>query len=493
MSAFWCAASHRADEARQVEDLFYNVTRRRQALKGDEYNRIVHVVQAYAIANTGRAFVCRKQAGANTPDVNVPVGATAQDRIAAAYGEPVRRELVDVKGETDDLKLGGHVSGASYAGKRSTFLFFINKRLVDCGALRRTLDAVYAAILPKGAHPFVFLALEISPRKVDVNVHPTKSEVGFEDESEVVEWVCSRVQSAIAETQKSRSFHVQTLLPSQAAPQPTPTAPPRSKAPQKMVRTDVRTQTLDAFTAGPRVARVPQSDCRLTSVTELRARMIEDRHEELASIVRSHTWVGVAADVAMIQHQTRLYSVKHAALSEALFYQLALRQFGAMARIRLSPAPSVRDLVRLALKSTASPPPEGINVEDIVVERLVSSRAMLAEYFSVDISPEGKLETLPLILPGHAPALEKLPLFLLRTGVHVDWQRERACFETFLGELAYLYASWTLNGDEPDVRSLEHIIFPAAKAYLVPNARLLKSDVVLVTNLERLYTVFERC
>ena len=65
------------------------------------------------------------------------------------------------------------MSTAGYHSRKSTFVLFINKRLVECGALKRACEAVYGAILPKAEKPFLFMSLELR-RPVDVNVHPTK-------------------------------------------------------------------------------------------------------------------------------------------------------------------------------------------------------------------------------------------------------------------------------------------------------------------------------
>jgi DNA mismatch repair protein MLH1 len=68
-----------------------------------------------------------------------------------------------------------NISGLS----KLTLLLFINHRLVDSSAIKKSIEMVYSAFLPKGTHPFVYLSLEINPKNVDVNIHPTKHEVHF--------------------------------------------------------------------------------------------------------------------------------------------------------------------------------------------------------------------------------------------------------------------------------------------------------------------------
>jgi DNA mismatch repair protein MLH1 len=86
-------------------------------------------------------------------------------------------------------------------------------RSVDSTPLRRALEQIYTTFLPKGGHPFIYISLLIEPNRVDVNMHPTKREVGFLNEEEVIEKICATVQKRLGEGDSSRRFTVQTLLP----------------------------------------------------------------------------------------------------------------------------------------------------------------------------------------------------------------------------------------------------------------------------------------
>ena len=130
-------------------------------------------------------------------------------------------------------------------------------------------------------------------------------------------------------------------------------------------------------------------------------------------------------------------------------------------------------------------------------------REMLSEYFCLTFTDEGLVQTLPLILRGYIPNLDKLPLLLMRLGPQVDWTDEERCFESVLRELAYFYVPGPLDGtpaspeDTEESKAerwqIEHTLFPAMRKYLVPPKSLLERDVVQVASLPDLYRVFERC
>lgn len=114
---------------RQVEDLFYNTPQRLKGLRSgaDEYSRIVAVVESYAIHNAGIAMTCKK-VGSATADVNTLVNATPLDNLGVVYGESVRKELLEVRKDDDELgvKIHAWASSPNYQGKKGTYLFFIN-------------------------------------------------------------------------------------------------------------------------------------------------------------------------------------------------------------------------------------------------------------------------------------------------------------------------------------------------------------------------------
>jgi len=199
-----------------VEDLFYNVSTRRKALKssGEEFAKIADVVSKYAIHNSGVAFTLKKQ-GENMADVRTTNGASILDNIRTIYGASVARELLEVSCDNQKyaFKMQGYISNANYSVKKLQFLLFINHRLVDSSALRKAIETLYEAYIPKNSHPFVYISLEIAPSNVDVNVHPTKHEVHFLHEDSIIEAIQKAFEEKLLGANSSRTYFTQTLLP----------------------------------------------------------------------------------------------------------------------------------------------------------------------------------------------------------------------------------------------------------------------------------------
>ncbi|KAM5280433.1 DNA mismatch repair protein Mlh1 isoform 2-T2 [Ctenodactylus gundi] len=242
-----------------VEDLFYNITTRRKALKNpsEEYGKILEVVGRYSVHNSGISFSVKKQ-GETVADIRTLPSATTVDNIRSIFGNAVSRELIEVGCEDKTLafRMNGYISNANYSVKKCIFLLFINHRLVESTSLRKAIETVYAAYLPKNTHPFLYLSLEISPQNVDVNVHPTKHEVHFLHEESILERVQQHIESKLLGANSSRMYFTQTLLPGLSGEVAKSTTGVTSSSASgsgdkvyayQMVRTDSREQKLDAF------------------------------------------------------------------------------------------------------------------------------------------------------------------------------------------------------------------------------------------------------
>lgn len=558
--------------------MFYNVPTRRRAFRSasEEYAKILDVVGRYAVHCSGVAFSCRKH-GDSGISISTPSSASIVDRIRQIHGSAVANELVEF--EASDSKLGFRASGlatnANYHVKKTVILLFINHRAVESTAIKRAVEQTYSVFLPKGGHPFAYIDLEIEPHRVDVNVHPTKREVNFLNEDEIIEMVCNEIRSKLAKVDSSRTFLTQSLLPgvqtidtiqldqgsdnegvADGKETRTPKTPATSKRPYEnnLVRTDSKvrkiTSMLAPSPAQPDTATVPGNPpssilddslqyettdrqplrIALTSVKSLRSAVRATMHNTLTEMFASHTYVGLVDEqrrLAAIQSGVKLYLVDYGLACNEFFYQVGLTDFGNFGVIRLDPPPKLVDLLNIAAEAEqqrhssndANTETIFVNAAEMVTQTLIERREMLDEYFSLKISAEGELLTIPLLLKGYVPSLAKLPRFLLRLGPYVDWSGEEECFRTFLRELATFYTPEQLpvapskdasTSDEPNVdapteedpmiqtrraqmaQMLEYAVFPALRARLVATSRMLKG-VVEVADLKGLYRVFERC
>lgn len=479
-----------------VEDLFYNVPTRRRAFRSssDEYNKIIDMVGRYAVHCSNVAFSCKKHGDSST-SIAVPSSASTVDRIRQIYGGSVANELIEFATSDDrwSFKAEGLATNANYNIKKTTLLLFINHRCVESTNIRKAVEQTYAAFLPKNGHPFVYLSLEIDPQRVDVNVHPTKREVNFLNEDEIVQEICEHIRSKLAAVDTSRTFLTQTLLPGgRSAPEssqssstpskPGTSGPPNRKTPARperndshLVRTDTNLRKITSMLppataatgkgvlfdsgAGPDPRSEAQhaiqyetverdlTPCRLISVKELRASVRDEMHHELTEIFTTHTFVGIVDDhrrLAAIQSGVKLYLVDYGHACLEYFYQLGLTDFGNFGVIQFTPPLDLREVLGIAAEQEKRVADDDDDFDahgivDMVADQLIERREMLLEYFSLEISPAGELLSIPLLVKGYNPPLTKLPRFLLKLGPNVDWRNEKKCFEGFLRELAVFY------------------------------------------------------
>ncbi|CAM9906549.1 unnamed protein product [Discosporangium mesarthrocarpum] len=183
-------------------------------------------------------------------------------------------------------------------------------------------------------------------------------------------------------------------------------------------------------------------------------------------MLRKYTFVGmVDVHLSLVQYNTKLVLINHVELSKEAFFQMALRRFSVMPSFRLETPVPVTVLIRGALELPEAGWAERDGDRDSLAKDaaalLLEKGAMLDEYFKINISRSGSgdggaeedvvLTTLPVLIEGHSPIPEGLPLFLLRLATEVDWTEERACFEGTATELALYYSTLPEGqGDPPD-------------------------------------------
>ncbi|MEJ7873443.1 MAG: DNA mismatch repair endonuclease MutL, partial [Rubrobacteraceae bacterium] len=220
--------SHPRGTSILVDRLFYNVPARRAFLKGARAERaaivealthlaIVHPQVAFRIAEKGRDYLSLPQAG------------DLLERLAQVHGVAKARAMRKVEHESGAFEISGYAALPSLTeGSRSSQTVAVNGRWVRAENLTRGLDDAYRATLPSGRYPPVALRIEVDPRRVDVNVHPTKQIVRFSEERaaraavatairEAIEW---RPPSPSAAPRSAERAYTQESFPASHAPPP---------------------------------------------------------------------------------------------------------------------------------------------------------------------------------------------------------------------------------------------------------------------------------
>lgn len=179
-----------------VKNLFYNIPARRNFLKSNpvEMKHILEEFQRVALANPEIAFSLYQN---DLETYQLPTGKLSR-RIVGLFGKNYREQLASCQEETPAISIKGYVGKPEFAKKtRGEQFFFVNNRFIKSGYLHHAVKIGYEGLIPDDCHPFYVLFIEIDPRHVDVNVHPTKTEVKFDDERTVYGVIRSAVRQSL--------------------------------------------------------------------------------------------------------------------------------------------------------------------------------------------------------------------------------------------------------------------------------------------------------
>ncbi|MFW5973282.1 MAG: DNA mismatch repair endonuclease MutL [Bacteroidota bacterium] len=186
-----------------VKNLFFNVPARRNFLKtpATEFKHLVETFQVLAMANPAVGFrLTHDEAEAyRLPRIREedPIGALRR-RLSALFGDEYAQRSYSVEEQTSYLSLRGLVGHSDFSRKsRGEQYLFVNGRYVKSRYLDHAVIGGYEGLLPDGSYPFFALFLTVDPRHIDVNVHPTKAEIKFDDERGVYAFVRSVIKRTL--------------------------------------------------------------------------------------------------------------------------------------------------------------------------------------------------------------------------------------------------------------------------------------------------------
>lgn len=181
-----------------VKNLFYNVPARRNFLKTTtvEMRHILDEFQRVVLAHPDVFFSLHH----NGSEIFHLTSGNIRQRIVGIFGTNSNKKLVPVSEETDVLKLSGFVGKPEYAKKtRGEQYFFVNNRFIKSGYLNHAIMSAYEELLSADTFPLYVIFLEIDPSRIDINVHPTKQEIKFDDERLVYNYLKVAVRHALGQ------------------------------------------------------------------------------------------------------------------------------------------------------------------------------------------------------------------------------------------------------------------------------------------------------
>lgn len=212
----------------QIKNLFFNVPARRKFLKtdGTEFRHILEEFQRVALTNTDISF---KLYHNKTEVFNLPKSVLRQ-RIVNVFGKNLNASLISIENVTDIVEIKGFIGKPDSARKnRGRQYFFVNNRYMRHPYFYRAVMDAYKNILPPETIPSFFIYLYVKPESIDINIHPTKTEIKFEEEKFIYQLLHVTIKQALGRfnIMPSIDFDVNTDFEIPVATKDTIIAPPK--------------------------------------------------------------------------------------------------------------------------------------------------------------------------------------------------------------------------------------------------------------------------
>jgi DNA mismatch repair protein MutL len=182
-----------------VKNLFFNIPARRNFLKSNpvELKHIIDEFQRIALAHANVAFTF-VQGDEIIFDLPVVKNGNISQRIVNLFGKSYQEQLASCKEETDYVKVTGFVGKPEFARKtRGEQFLFVNNRFIRSNYLNHAVVSAFEGLMQENSFPFYVMFIDIDPKHIDVNVHPTKTEIKFDDERAVYAVVRSAVRQSL--------------------------------------------------------------------------------------------------------------------------------------------------------------------------------------------------------------------------------------------------------------------------------------------------------
>jgi len=181
----------------EVRDLFFNTPARKKFLKSNP-TEIYHIVDAATRAAISQTEISFRLTTDSKETMNLSAAASLKERLVQIFGAELFSGLSEVDAEAEEMKLTAFVSDTkNFRNSKANQFIFINRRPVRDPSISHAIYSAFEGILPQGMHPVFFIFLELDPRRVDFNVHPSKKEVRFEDKETIYKFVRKHVREVV--------------------------------------------------------------------------------------------------------------------------------------------------------------------------------------------------------------------------------------------------------------------------------------------------------
>lgn len=218
----------------KVKNLFFNVPARRRFLKTDatELRNILTEFYRMVLVNPEVQFTLVSN---DEILMELPAG-TSKQRIEQVFGKSVNKQftsgLVDIKSDTDLVSIRGFIGKPEHAGRNSQQFFFVNNRYMRHPYFHKAVMTAYQGMLQPEQQPSYFIYFDVNPEMIDVNIHPTKTEIKFADEQAIWQILQATVREALGK------FHVAPSLDFDV-PEDAPEIPVTSSETQEIQRPEI--------------------------------------------------------------------------------------------------------------------------------------------------------------------------------------------------------------------------------------------------------------
>lgn len=520
----------------------------------EEKKAIVELVTRYAIHHRDKVTISLKEG--SSPDIfSVIAPMDVRPCIGTFYGVEIQNNMLEYQVENS---LGYSLRGCvifSYKKSSSTvnnsaFILFVNDRLVDCGQLKKEVEAVAHEYLSAKQYSILFyISLKVPTYDVDVNTHPAKATVKLHYQTEVVSLITSVLRQKFSNrfgfesaaspilpvsqktvkqlttstpnsqhsqspqhsppkdhpfscrfTNSTMTSRLKTLVPSLAS---TPEfKAPLPKRPHDLIHNDSTQQTLTQVGIP---IKHKKRDLKLKSIHELKKLVAKEKAKDNLNVIKSSIFVGIFDHYrALIQYETKLYAINLKAFLKEQHYQFYLFDFGNFPPIDiLPPGNRIKPLLDIYLEDTKRHETEiylklEYKTTEAIITELLKHQAMYKDYLSLNIT-EDEILTIPNLIPDEVPNLVYLGKFLSEMVNKVSYLEERECFKSIGRVMAEFYSEPPPNLRDPEVhtayhKNLETKLYKAIKSYLIiPEWLFTRDNICQISDTKDLYKVFERC